>query len=67
MKKFLIATFILLIGSFLHAQQEREVGTPDPERLGIDSAQQLIREVSVDKFEHDGFWRSRISSDNGYS
>ena len=68
MKKFLVIAFFLLAGSFLYAQQpEREVGGPDPERLGIDSAQQMIKEISVDKFEHDGFWRSTMSSDEGYS
>jgi len=68
MKKFLIIAFFLLVGSFLYAQQpEREIGGPNAERLGIDSAQQMIKEISVDKFEHDGFWRSSMSSDEGYS
>lgn len=62
MKKFLIATFLLVIGSFIYAQ----VGEPDPQRLGIESAQQMLKEVSVDRFEHDGFWRSTMSSDEGY-
>jgi hypothetical protein len=67
MKKFLIvALSLFFIGSFVFAQQ-REVGAPDPQRLGIDSAQQLLREVSVDKFEHDGFWRSTMSTDEGYT
>ncbi|MCL2410435.1 MAG: flagellar filament outer layer protein FlaA [Treponema sp.] len=66
MKKFLIVTFIFLIGSFLHAQ-EWEVGTTDPTRIGIDTAQQMIMEVSVDRFEHDGLWRSRMSSDDGFT
>jgi len=68
MKKFFILAFILLIASFLYAQQpDRGVGEQDPTRLGIDSAQQMIQEVSVDKFEHDGFWRSTMSSDEGYT
>jgi hypothetical protein len=67
MKKFLIIAFFLLIAGFLYAQQQREVGSPDPERLGIDSAQQMLKEISVDKFEHDGFWRSTMSSDEGYT
>jgi len=63
--KFLFITFILLItGSFLFAQ---DIGQTNPEMLGIESAQQLIKEVSVDKFEHDGFWRSSMSSDEGYT
>ncbi|MDR2543381.1 MAG: flagellar filament outer layer protein FlaA [Treponema sp.] len=66
MKKFLIVTLILIIGSFLYAQ-DREIGAPDATRLGIETAQQVIREVSVDKFEHDGFWMSRISPDDGFA
>jgi len=66
MRNFLIVAIFLFIGSFIYAQQ-REVGSPDPERLGIESAQQMLKEVSVDKFEHDGFWRSTMSSDEGYA
>jgi hypothetical protein len=62
MKKFLFIAFLLVIGSFLYAQ----IGEPDPQRLGIVTAQQMLREVSVDRFEHDGFWRSSMSSDDGY-
>jgi len=68
MKKFLIITLILfVVGSVFAQQQEREIGGPDPQRLGIESAQQMLKEVSVDKFEHDGFWRSTMSSDEGYT
>jgi hypothetical protein len=68
MKNFLIIAFFLLIGAFLYAQvPEREIGGQDPERLGIESAQQMLKEISVDKFEHDGFWRSTMSNDEGYS
>lgn len=66
MKKFIIITFIFFIGGYLFAQQQ-EVGTPDAERIGIETAQQMIREVSVDKFEHDGFWRSSMSTDEGFT
>ena len=65
MKKFLIITFIFFIGGFVYAQDE--VGTPNAERIGIDTAQQMIREVSVDKFEREGFWLSSMSSDEGYT
>lgn len=63
-KKFLVIAFILLISSFAYAQ---DIGSPDPNMIGIESAQQTIKEISVDKFEHDGFWRSSISSDDGYT
>jgi len=67
MKKFLITALFLFIAGFLFAQQAREIGAPDPERLGIESAQQQLKEVSVDKFEYDGFWRSTMSTDEGYT
>lgn len=69
MKRFTVIAiaFAFIAAGFLGAQQGNEVGSPDPERLGIDSAQQELKEVSVDKFEHDGFWRSTMSSDEGYT
>jgi hypothetical protein len=66
MKRFIIVTLFLSIAGFMFAQQGTEVGSPDPERLGIDAAQQLLKEVSVEKFEHDGFWRTSMSGDEGY-
>jgi hypothetical protein len=67
MKKFLIIALFLFIAGFLFAQQEREIGATDPDRMGIEAAQQQLKEVSVDKFEHDGFWRSSMSTDEGYT
>jgi hypothetical protein len=67
MKRFLLIGLLLMFAGFLFAQQGgREVGAPDAERIGIDSAQQLLKEVSVDKFEHDGYWRSTMSPDDGF-
>jgi len=66
MKKLLLVALILFfVGGFTFAQQN--IGAPDPQRLGIESAQQMLKEVSVDKFEHDGFWHSSMSSDEGYT
>jgi hypothetical protein len=68
MKRLVISAFLLVVAGFSFAQQSgNEVGSPNPERLGIDEAQQLLKEVSVEKFEHDGFWRSSMSTDEGYS
>jgi len=68
MKKILIITLILCIGGFVYAQQYREpIGSGDPNFLGADTADMMLREVSVDKFEIEGFWRSRMSSDEGYT
>jgi hypothetical protein len=67
MKKFLIIALFLFITGFLFAQQEREIGLTNVDRLGIESAQQQLKEISIDKFEHDGFWRSSMSTDEGYT
>jgi hypothetical protein len=42
-----------------------EVGNPDPNKIGIETAQQKLKEVSVDKFEAAGFWEAKISADEG--
>ena len=65
MKRYLVAALILIAAGTLFAQQA-EVGDPDPERIGIDAAQQKLKEVSVDKFENDGYWRVAMSTDDGY-
>jgi hypothetical protein len=67
MKRFVIVALFLIAAAVLFAQQGTEVGSPNPEMIGIDSAQQHLKEISVDKFEHDGFWHSTMSTDEGYS
>ncbi|MCL2880532.1 MAG: flagellar filament outer layer protein FlaA [Treponema sp.] len=65
-----ITAIFFLAAGFLFAQQQaggNEVGSPNPEMIGIDAAQQMLKEVSVDKFEHDGYWLSTMSSDEGYT
>ncbi len=37
----------------------------DPEKIGVDSAQQLLKEVSISKFEDAGFWSASIPQDQG--
>jgi hypothetical protein len=64
MKRFTVAVLFLVCAGLLFAQQE--AGSPNPEQIGVDSAQQLLKEVSVDKFEKDGYWNSTISPDFGY-
>jgi hypothetical protein len=66
-KRFVLVILILWVTGFLFAQEGEEVGATDPERLSIDAAQQLLKEVSVDKFEKDGYWHSTMSPDNGYT
>ena len=64
MKRVLVFILILSITGVLFAQTE--IGAIDPFRLGIDTAQQNLKEVSVDRFEREGFWVSKMSGDTGY-
>jgi len=66
MKRIFIILLVLSVVTGVFAQQRPEIGFPDAERLGIDSAQQYLKEVSVEKFEKDGYWVSSMSSDDGY-
>jgi len=64
MKRFIIIALFFFVAGFIFAQNE--VGQPNPALIGIDAAQQHLREVSVDRFEFDGFWRAHISLDDGF-
>jgi hypothetical protein len=66
MKRILIVILIFSVAAVAFAQRP-EIGAPDADRLGIDAAQQYLKEVSVEKFERDGFWRSYMSPDDGYT
>jgi hypothetical protein len=61
MKRFSVIAVLLLSCAVLFAQQ----GNPDATKIGIESAQQDLKEVSIDKFEQEGYWRASISSDDG--
>jgi hypothetical protein len=69
MKKASIALLALAAASGIAFAQTpapaAEVGTPDPAKIGVDTAQQKLKEVSVDQFEAAGFWDAKISNDDG--
>jgi len=69
MKKACIALLALVAASGIAFAQTAapaaEVGTPDPNKIGVDTAQQKLKEVSVDQFEAAGFWDAKISNDDG--
>jgi hypothetical protein len=67
MKRILVFVLIFSVAAGVFAQLRPEIGSPDVERLGIDAAQQFLKEVSLDKFERDGYWRSTMSSDFGHT
>lgn len=63
MKRLAILTGVLvLFVTVVVVAQETE---PDPADLGVDSAQQNLQEISVDRFEDPGFWLSSIPADRG--
>jgi hypothetical protein len=74
MKKAIIVLLALTVASgaaFAQAtaaesKPAAEIGTPDPNKMGVETAQQKLKEVSVDKFESAGFWNAYISADEGY-
>ena len=65
MKRLLIVVLIISVTAGAFAQFE--IGAVSPERIGVDSAQQYLKEISVDRFERDAFWSASMSSDNGYA
>jgi hypothetical protein len=68
MKRFAIIAIALLsaTAAFAQVQGDPAAGNTNASQLGIDAAQQNLKEVSVDKFEQEGYWRASISSDNGF-
>ncbi|MDR1390218.1 MAG: flagellar filament outer layer protein FlaA [Treponema sp.] len=75
MKRYILIGLVSLCAAALFAQaqgtgqntQAAEIGEPDASQLGIFEAQQKLKEVSVDKFEYEGFWLSTMSTDEGYA
>ncbi len=48
------------------AKTTQDVGAADPELIGIDKAQQELKEISISKFEDDGFWSANMMRDDGF-
>ncbi len=61
MKRFGILLLIVGLAAPLFAQET----PPDPTRIGIDTAQQNLQEISVNRFEDPGFWTVSIPLDKG--
>ncbi len=57
--------FLIIIVLAASAWAQGTVGSADPAAMGVDSAQQKLQIVTVDKFEAAGFWSSYISADEG--
>jgi hypothetical protein len=66
MKKLLVFVLIAFVAASLGAQSfAGSAGSPNAEDIGIDSAQQKLKEVSVSKFEDAGFWYASMPRDMG--
>ena len=63
-KVILICLFVFFAASLAFGQLT-DVGVPRADEIGIDSAQQNLREISVTKFEDPGFWITSMSRDEG--
>lgn len=63
MKK--IFAVILAFSAIAVGFAQETVGSPDPNAIGVDTAQQKLQVVTVDKFEAAGFWNVFISADEG--
>ncbi len=65
-KRVLIG-LILCVGAalFAFAQDVESAGDPNPNEIGVDRAQQKLKEVSVSKFEDSGFWFANMARDEG--
>ena len=66
MKRIILS--ILMVGILIVSAFGQSTGMNtgiDPNRIGVDSAQQLLKEVSVTKFEDAGFWSASIPQDQG--
>ncbi len=71
-KKYIAAILLLSAVSFFAVAQESEdvndsqnFEQTDASALGVDSAEQRLKEISVDKFEVEGSWTCSMSSDQG--
>lgn len=62
MKKILLASAIVFLFGGLVFGQTSQI---DPSKIGVDSAQQKLQEISIDKFEDPGAWHAKIPDDHG--
>ncbi len=65
MNRKLICAACLLVVVALPGAFAQSVSTPNPSEIGTDQAQQLLKEVSVTKFEDSSFWSGTMPLDMG--
>ena len=68
-KYFTVAALLSALSLFAFAQENARDASSldqvDASRIGVESAEQRLKEVSVDKFENEGSWVCSMSSDEG--
>ena len=62
MKRVLLLTLLVFGTVMLLGAQQAD---PEAARIGVDTAQQNLQEVSISKFEDSGFWRVYMPIDQG--
>lgn len=69
MNRLGLAVFLVVAVAFCTIAQSGlgDVGTPLASRIGTDSAQQLLKEVSISKFEDATFWYVSVPQDDGFA
>jgi hypothetical protein len=65
MKRLFVAILVFSIAASLVTAQNKAAGEPDPTKVGVDSAQQLLKEVSVTRFEDAAFFYPVMAADVG--
>ena len=63
MKKYLLVSFMLV--AVLTTAVAQTAGQPDPSLIGVDTAQQMLQEISLSKFEDAGMWKASMPHDFG--
>ncbi len=62
---FLLFASLVLAGPAFSQAQNVTAGQPNPQNIGKDQAQQLLQEISVNKFEDAALWGGGIPLDEG--
>ncbi len=62
MKRVLLLSVLIVTTAMLLSAQQ---AGPDAASIGVDTAQQRLQEVSISKFEDNGFWRVYMPIDQG--
>ncbi|MBI9099949.1 MAG: flagellar filament protein FlaA [Spirochaetaceae bacterium] len=64
-KHVMLALLFLITATIVFSQATVPAGDPDPSLTGVTTAQQKLKEVSVNKFEDAGFWYGSMPADEG--